>query len=47
MRPEASAFLGKAREFLLKAEDMFADGWPMQFEPTDAPLGRIFFCIEV
>ena len=28
MRPEASAFLGKAREFLLKAEDMFADGWP-------------------
>jgi uncharacterized protein (UPF0332 family) len=26
--PEASAFLGKAREFLLKAEDMFADGWP-------------------
>jgi hypothetical protein len=28
VRPEASAFLGKAREFLLKAEDMFADGWP-------------------
>ena len=28
MRPEASAFLGKAREFLLKAEDIFADGWP-------------------
>ena len=28
MRPEASAFLDKARDFLLKAEDMFADGWP-------------------
>lgn len=28
MSPEASAFLEKAREFLLKAEDMFADDWP-------------------
>jgi uncharacterized protein (UPF0332 family) len=28
VRPEASAFLDKAREFLAKAEDMFADGWP-------------------
>ena len=28
MRPEASSFLDKAREFLLKAEDMFADDWP-------------------
>lgn len=28
MTPEASAFLFKAREFLLKAEDMLADDWP-------------------
>jgi uncharacterized protein (UPF0332 family) len=28
VRPEASGFLDKAREFLLKAEDMFADDWP-------------------
>jgi uncharacterized protein (UPF0332 family) len=28
VRPEASAFLDKAREFLAKAEDMLADGWP-------------------
>ena len=28
MRPETSGFLDKAREFLLKAEDMFADDWP-------------------
>jgi uncharacterized protein (UPF0332 family) len=27
VRPETSAFLDKAREFLLKAEDMFADDW--------------------
>ena len=27
MRPEASAFLDKAREFLAQAEDMFADDW--------------------
>jgi HEPN domain len=26
--PEASAFLDKPREFLAKAEDMLADGWP-------------------
>jgi hypothetical protein len=26
--PEAFAFLDKAREFLAKADDMFADGWP-------------------
>jgi uncharacterized protein (UPF0332 family) len=28
VRPETSGFLDKAREFLLKAEDMFADDWP-------------------
>lgn len=28
MTPEAAAFLDKAREFLLKAEDMLADDWP-------------------
>ena len=28
MRAEASAFIDKAREFLVKAEDMLADGWP-------------------
>lgn len=28
MRAEAAAFLDKAREFLLKAEDMLADDWP-------------------
>jgi uncharacterized protein (UPF0332 family) len=28
VRPEASGFLDKAREFLLKAEDVFADDWP-------------------
>jgi uncharacterized protein (UPF0332 family) len=26
--PEAAAFLDKAREFLAKADDMLADGWP-------------------
>jgi uncharacterized protein (UPF0332 family) len=26
--PEAAAFLNKAREFLAKADDMLADGWP-------------------
>ena len=28
MSPEASAFLDKARQFLSKADDMFADVWP-------------------
>jgi uncharacterized protein (UPF0332 family) len=28
VRPEASAFLDKARDFLLKAKDMLADDWP-------------------
>jgi len=28
VKPETSAYLDKAREFLLKAEDMFADDWP-------------------
>jgi uncharacterized protein (UPF0332 family) len=28
VKPEAAAFLDKAREFLAKAEDMLADGWP-------------------
>ena len=28
MKPEAAAFLDKAREFLEKAEDMLADDWP-------------------
>ena len=28
MTPEAAAFLNKAREFLAKADDMLADGWP-------------------
>ena len=28
MRPETSGFLDKVREFLLKAEDMFANDWP-------------------
>jgi uncharacterized protein (UPF0332 family) len=28
VRPEAAAFLNKAREFLEKAEDMLADDWP-------------------
>jgi uncharacterized protein (UPF0332 family) len=28
VRPEASAFLDKAHDFLLKANDMFADDWP-------------------
>jgi uncharacterized protein (UPF0332 family) len=28
VRPETSGFLDKAREFLLKAEDMFANDWP-------------------
>jgi hypothetical protein len=28
VKPEAAAFLDKAREFLEKAEDMLADDWP-------------------
>ena len=28
MKPEAAAFLDKAREFLVKAESMFANDWP-------------------
>jgi uncharacterized protein (UPF0332 family) len=28
VRPETTGILDKAREFLLKAEDMFADNWP-------------------
>jgi uncharacterized protein (UPF0332 family) len=28
LKPEAAAFLQKAREFLLKAQDMLADEWP-------------------
>ena len=28
MKPEAAAFLNKAREFLEKAEDMLIDDWP-------------------
>ncbi len=28
MKPEAAAFLDKAREFLAKAEDMLAADWP-------------------
>jgi uncharacterized protein (UPF0332 family) len=28
MKPEAAAFLDKAREFLAKAADMLADDWP-------------------
>jgi uncharacterized protein (UPF0332 family) len=28
VKPEAAAFLNKAREFLAKADDMLADEWP-------------------
>jgi uncharacterized protein (UPF0332 family) len=28
VKPEAAAFLDKAREFLVKAESMFANDWP-------------------
>jgi uncharacterized protein (UPF0332 family) len=28
VKPEAAAFLDKAREFLKKAEDMLTDDWP-------------------
>jgi uncharacterized protein (UPF0332 family) len=28
VKPEAAAFLDKAREFLEKADDMLADDWP-------------------
>lgn len=28
MKPEAAAFLNKAREFLKKAEDVLTDDWP-------------------
>ena len=38
MRPETTGFLDKAREFLLKAEDMFADNWPDEVPITEAEI---------